>query len=251
MLSLLQTLDQVRLGHVRPVVRLVLNLGLRGDGLIPPTRLRFAVPAGRRTREFADRGRDRSTGRRARKHSAGDTTGDSTAVGDNPPLGHWIRPLTQAAKSGKLLVPTEHAHFTDKLAAGSERLRGGRLFEHLHDDIVAGLQRADLIHVGLVIKIDSAVIHGTAARTTFIMRAAAALQMQFLSWEVDAQYPAVHGLRLRQPLKEVRTIKRIHAGARSGHVPDAFAHAQTGLVALQPLLGDRYTHGADKKNCRS
>src|SRR5690242_19548664 len=42
-LDLLQTLDQVRLAHVRAVVRLVLHLGLRRHGLIAPARLRFTV----------------------------------------------------------------------------------------------------------------------------------------------------------------------------------------------------------------
>jgi hypothetical protein len=37
----------------------------------------------------------------------------------------------------------------------------------------------------------------TAARTTLIMRAAAALQVQLPSGKINAQHPAIHGFRLR------------------------------------------------------
>jgi hypothetical protein len=75
--------------------------------------------------------------------------------------------------------------------------------------------------------------------------------MQLPSGNINAQYATVNGFRLREALKEVRPIERIHAGARSGYVADTFAYTQTGLVALQSLLGDCHTHGADKKYCRS
>jgi len=52
---LVQTLDQVRLGHVGSIIRLVLELGLRRNGLVAPSRLRFTIPAGCCTGKLADR----------------------------------------------------------------------------------------------------------------------------------------------------------------------------------------------------
>jgi hypothetical protein len=52
---LVQTLDQIRLGHISPIVRLVLELGLRRNGLVAPSRLRFTIPAGCCTGKLADR----------------------------------------------------------------------------------------------------------------------------------------------------------------------------------------------------
>src|SRR4029079_7033525 len=150
-------------------------------------------------------------GRGARKNSAADAARGRTAVGGDAALGRRVRTLTQTTKPGDFLVPAQHADITNQLAAGPERLCRSRLLKGHDNDIVAGLQRTDLVHVGLVIEIHGAVGHRATTRTTFIMGAAAAFQVQLLAGNIDAQHTAIYGFRLRQPIKKARTIKDIYA----------------------------------------
>src|SRR5438128_828376 len=109
-LELIQALDQVWLGIVRPVVRLGAGCG------ITPSRLRLALPARSSTRKFSNRAGDAGINL-SWKDSATNTTGGGATVRVNPSLGRRIWALSESAKTSQFLVATHNGDFTDDLTS--------------------------------------------------------------------------------------------------------------------------------------